>query len=150
MNLTEISVERDPDQEIRRVIQQGLIDSNVELTGDPHVELVFVVARDSNSKVIGGLVGEAYWGWVNFTTVWVHPEHRRQGVASQMLREAENEAVRKGYKQAYLDTFSFQSPSLYLKAGYEIFGQLENFPSGGKRFFMRKTILKNCESLGLN
>ena len=92
----------------------------------------------------------AYWGWVNFTTVWVHPEHRRQGVASQMLREAENEAVRKGYKQAYLDTFSFQSPGLYLKAGYEIFGQLENFPSGGKRFFMRKTILKNCESLGLN
>jgi GNAT superfamily N-acetyltransferase len=90
--------------------------------------LVFVAARDSNSKVIGGVVGEAYWGWVNFTTVWVHPEHRRRGLASRMLKVAEAEAARMGYTQAYLDTFSFQSPDLYLQSGYEIFGRLENFP----------------------
>jgi hypothetical protein len=57
-----------------------------------------------------------------------------------MLAQAETEAARLGYTQAYLDTFSFQSPELYLRAGYEVFGQLDNFPAGGKRLFMRKTL----------
>ena len=86
------------------------------------------------------MLGEAYWGWFNFTTVWVHPSHRRKGIASKMLAQAETEAARLGYTQAYLDTFSFQSPELYLRAGYEVFGQLDNFPAGGKRLFMRKTL----------
>jgi len=140
MNFTSVAVEHDPDQGTKNAIQKGLFDANVEVTGDGSFDLVFVAARDSNSTVIGGVVGEAYWGWVNFTTVWVHPDHRRKGLASQMLKAAEKEAARMGYTQAYLDTFSFQSPDLYLRAGYEIFGQLENFPAGGKRVFMRKTI----------
>lgn len=79
-------------------------------------------------------------GWVNFTTVWVHPEHRRKGLASRMLKVAESEAARKGYTQAYLDTFSFQSPDFYLRLGYEVFGKLDNFPAGSTRVFMRKII----------
>jgi len=102
---------------------------------------VCVTARDADATVIGGVVGEAYWGWVNFTTVWVHPDHRRQGIASRMLKLAEAEAARLGYTQAYLDTFSFQSPDLYLRAGYEVFGQLDHFPAGAQRLFMRKTLL---------
>ena len=140
MSFTSVAVEHHPDQATKSAIQKGLFDANVEVTGDGHFNLVFVAARDSNSKVIGGIVGEAYWGWVNFTTVWVHPDHRRKGLASEMLKAAEAEATRLGYTQAYLDTFSFQSPDLYLRAGYEIFGQLENFPVGSKRVFLRKNI----------
>lgn len=94
--------------------------------------------------IIGGVVGEAYWGWINFTTVWVHPDHRRKGIASRMLQQAEAEAARLGYTQAYLDTFTFQSPDLYLRAGYEVFGQLDDFPSGANRLFMRKTLQSNA------
>lgn len=140
MNSISIKIEHSPDQETKSAIQTGLFDANVQSTGDGSFDLVFVAARDSNSKVIGGVVGEAYWGWVNFTTVWVHPEHRKKGLASQMLKVAESEAARKGYTQAYLDTFSFQSPDLYLRAGYEVFGQLDNFPVGSMRVFMRKFI----------
>ncbi len=140
MDFISVAVEPDADQETKSAIQTGLFDANVQCTGDGNFDLVFVTARDSNSKVIGGVVGEAYWGWVNFTTVWVHPEHRRKGVASRMLNVAEAEAARMGYTQAYLDTFSFQAPDLYLRSGYEIFGRLENFPPGSTRVFMQKTI----------
>ena len=64
-----------------------------------------------------------------------------------MLVAAEAEAVRMGYTEAYLDTFSFQSPNLYLRAGYEVFGRLEGFPAGSTRLFMRKTLVApaaNC------
>ncbi len=140
MSLISIAVETDPDRQAKNAIQQGLFDANVAFTGDGHFDAVLLVARDANSNVVGGVVGEAYWGWVNFTAVWVHPEYRRQGLASQMLQAAEAEAVRLGYTQAYLDTFSFQSPALYLRAGYEVFGTLDNFPAGAKRFFLRKAI----------
>jgi GNAT superfamily N-acetyltransferase len=134
-----IAVEPNLDKATRNTIQQGLFDANVKSTGNGHIDVVCVTARDSNAAVIGAVVGEAYWGWVNFTTVWVHPDHRRKGIASKMLKQAEAEAARLGYTQAYLDTFTFQSPDLYLRAGYEVFGQLEGFPAGGNRLFMRKT-----------
>lgn len=135
-----IAVELTSEKESRIIIQQGLFDANVKATGDGHFDAVCVTARDDQSTVIGGVVGEAYWGWVNFTTVWVHPDHRRQGIASRMLQHAEAEAARLGCTQAYLDTFTFQSPELYLRAGYEVFGQLDNFPAGAQRLFMRKTL----------
>jgi GNAT superfamily N-acetyltransferase len=135
-----IVVEQMPDTASRSVIQQGLFDANVKVTGDGHFDAVCVTARDANANVIGGVVGEAYWGWVNFTAVWVHPEHRRKGIASTMLKQAEAQAVRLGYTQAYLDTFSFQVPDLYRRAGYEVFGQLDNFPAGVHRLFMRKSL----------
>ncbi len=140
MNPIVIAVEPKPDKETRSAIQKGLFDANVKITGDGHFDPICVMARDANSSVIGGVVGEAYWGWVNFTTVWVHPDHRRQGIAREMLLQAEAEAARLGYAQAFLDTFSFQSPDLYLGLGYEVFGQLDNFPADSKRLFMRKTL----------
>jgi GNAT superfamily N-acetyltransferase len=143
MNPISIAVEHCPAQETRSTIQKGLFDANVMATRDGHFDAVCVTARDTESAVIGGVLGEAYWGWINFTSVWVHSEHRRKGVASKMLEQAEVEAARLGYTQAYLDTFSFQCPDLYLRLGYEVFGQLDNFPADGKRLFMRKKLTNN-------
>jgi GNAT superfamily N-acetyltransferase len=141
MHAVSVTVERNPDQATKRTVQNGLFDANVQSTGDGMFGSVFVAARDSSSTVVGGVIGEAYWGWVNFTTVWVDPAHRRRGLASQMLVAAEAEAVRMGYSQACLDTFSFQCPNLYLRSGYEVFGQLEGFPEGSTRLFMRKPLV---------
>ena len=140
MILPTVSVEPDADQGVRRAIQSGLDHSNAQATGDGHFDLVLIAARDENANVVGGVVGEAYWGWVNFTTVWVHPSHRMKGLATQMLAAAEVVATQKGCTQAYLDTFSFQSPGLYRRAGYEVFGQLDDFPLGSTRMFLRKTL----------
>lgn len=116
-----IAAELTPDKGSRSAIQQGLFDANVATTGDGHLDAMCVTARDAHAMVIGGVMGEAYWGWINITTVWEHPDHRRQGIASRMLQQAEAEAARLGYTQTYLDTFTFQSPDLYLRAGYEVF-----------------------------
>lgn len=141
MHTVSVAVERNPDLAAKRAVQNGLFEANVQSTGDGTFGSVFVSARDSSSTVIGGVIGEAYWGWVNFTTVWVDSVHRRRGLASQMLVAAEAEAVRLGYTEAYLDTFSFQSPNLYLRSGYEVFGKLDGFPAGSTRLFMRKTLV---------
>ncbi|MCV2360095.1 hypothetical protein LNV08_14040 [Paucibacter sp. TC2R-5] len=59
MKLISIAVEQDPDRQTRNTVQTGLFDA------------MFVAARDSHVNLIGGLVGEAYGGWISFTAVWV-------------------------------------------------------------------------------
>lgn len=36
---------------------------------------------------------------------------------------------------AHLDTFDFQANNFYLKLEYEVFGELENYPPGHKRYY---------------
>ncbi len=55
-----------------------------------------------------------------------------------MLRAAEQEAVKRSCLHAHLDTFDFQALPFYQKQGYEIFGQLEDYPVGHKRYFLQK------------
>jgi GNAT superfamily N-acetyltransferase len=89
---------------------------------------------------MGGIYGEIYWGWLNILAIWVTPQLRRRGLGTQLLARAEGEAWAKGCHGAYLDTFTFQNVALYSRAGYEIFGTLEQFPSGHSRHFLRKPL----------
>ena len=52
----------------------------------------------------------------------------------------EAEAIRRGCKGAYLDTFSYQARPFYEKLGYEVFGTLDDYPTGHQRFYMRKRL----------
>ena len=56
------------------------------------------------------------------------------------MHEAEAEAVRRGCASAYLDTFDFQARPFYERLGYQLFGQLDDFPPGGSRYFLRKRL----------
>ena len=135
-----IAVEVEPASDVTRTLFDGLSQSNIELTGDGKIEHLCVIARDSGSTLMGGIYGEIYWGWLNILALWVSPRLRRRGLGTRLLSRAEAEAVAKGCHGAYLDTFSFQSVGLYTRAGYEIFGTLEQFPNGYARHFLRKRL----------
>jgi ribosomal protein S18 acetylase RimI-like enzyme len=137
-NVAKITVEFEPTTEIARTLFDGLFDSNVERTGDGKLERLCVVARGADDSLIGGIYGEIYWGWLHVLALWVSPNLRRQRLGTQLLSRAEVEAVARGCRGAYLDTFTFQSVGLYTRAGYEIFGTLEHFPAEHSRHFLRK------------
>jgi GNAT superfamily N-acetyltransferase len=139
-NTPSIALEVEPAIDVTRTLFDGLSQSNVERTGDGKVERLCVVARDSGNTVVGGIYGEIYWGWLNVMTLWVSRPLRRRGLGSQLLSRAETEALAKGCHGAYLDTFTFQNVTLYTRAGYEIFGTLEQFPNGHSRHFLRKRL----------
>lgn len=135
-----ISVEADPSREIARGLFDALFHANVERTGDGKTERLCVVARDAEVTLVGGVVGEIYWSWLNVLVLWVAPTLRRQGLGTRLLSRAEAEAIAKGCHGVYLDTFNFQDHGLYLRAGYEIFGTLERFPGEHSRHFLRKRL----------
>lgn len=45
-----------------------------------------------------------------------------------------------GFKQARVETTSFQAKPFYEKLGYKVYGVLDNFPEGHKSFFLHKPI----------
>lgn len=73
--------------------------------------------------------------------LWVDEALRGSGLGSALLRQAETHAVALGAEAAYLDTFEWQAETFYRRHGYETFGQLDDFPRGFRRVFMRKTRL---------
>ena len=86
------------------------------------------------------MLGEIYWNWLYIDLLWVKDDLRGRGFGRRLMMIAENEARQQGAKNAYLDTFSFQAPDFYKKLGYEVFGELPDYPVGHQRFFLTKQL----------
>ena len=56
------------------------------------------------------------------------------------MQMAEKEARKRGVKNAFVDSFSFQAPGFYKKLGYREFGKLKDFPAGHSRSFLTKAL----------
>lgn len=134
-----ITVEEQPSPDESRIVG-GLCTYNAAQTGDGGYTRLTIVLRDGSRAVLGGLIGEIYWGWLHIDVLWVDESVRGQGYGAELLATAEKEGVARGCRAAYLDTFSFQAPGFYERFGYETFGILEEFPEGHTRYFLRKEL----------
>jgi len=130
----------DPEDAAMTTIGHGIRSYNEQQAGaNGHRPLcLFLYAPDHT--VVGGLIGEMHWNWFYVHLLWVTDELRGRGYGRRLLTLAEQEARQRGAKNAYLDTFSFQAPDFYKKHGYEVFGELQDFPPGHQRYFLRKQL----------
>lgn len=99
---------------------------------------VFLI--DDRQKVKAGLVGLTRWNWLLIEALWVEDSIREQGFGSRLMQLAEQEAKRRGCTEALLDTFSFQAKEFYEKLGYEMFAQVDDYPSGYSFFQLKKEL----------
>ena len=121
-------------------IRDSLAKFNDERVGaDGHTPLN-IVEYDEDGNIIGGILGGTYWGWMYVDILWVHEDHRRNGIGSRLLAEAEKEAVRRGCHHVHLDTMSWQAPDFYKKHGYEVIGVLPDIPDGNQKFLLMKKL----------
>ena len=139
-----ITVESQPKEEERRKVIDGLIRYNESQTGDVSYDRLTLLLRDSSGEVVGGLLGEMYWGWLHIDILWVHESLREHGYGGKLMAAAEREATARGCGSAFLDTFSFQALPFYERLGYEVFGELADYPPGHRRYFLRKSLQVNA------
>lgn len=131
------SVER-PDDAVWQVIGGGISRYNAEQGGDAHGRMLCLVVSSPDEAVVCGLIGETHWDWFYINLLWLPEELRGCGYGHRLLTLAEEEARRRGARNAYLDTFSFQAPDFYRRHGYAVFGELADFPPGHRRYYLRK------------
>lgn len=99
-----------------------------------------VFVRGEGGEIEAGLNGYTAWGWLFTQWLWVGEALRGQGVAGRMLAMAEAEAVARDCHGAWIDTFNPVALAVYRRAGYEVFGELPDFPKGRTRSFLKKTL----------
>ena len=128
------------DPAVREAIVSPLLTYNQAKTGRNDFRLLILTLTDSNGRVVGGLWGRTVYDWL-FIELLVVPESMRgQGIGTELMGLAEREAVARGCRNAWLDTFEFQARGFYERLGYTCFGELKDYPAGSARYFMRKTL----------
>jgi len=96
--------------------------------------------RDETGAIVAGIWGWTRGGCCEIRTLWVHERLRGHGYGQRLLRAAEQEAQRRDCRQVVLDTHSFQAPGFYQKHRYEIIGQIEGYPLGHTKYYLRKRL----------
>lgn len=97
---------------------------------------------------VGGAVGRTWGRCAELQQLWVHESLRRQGLGAQLVRAFEAQAAARGCTLVYLETFSFQAPSLYRALGYETLATLEGFAPGIAKFIMARRLIEATLSSG--
>ena len=129
-----------PEDSAWGIIGRGIGNYNEQQAGDNKFQRLCFVLHAPDQEVVGGVLGETYWDWLYIDLLWVKDELRGRGYGRRLLTLAENEARQRGAKNAYLDTFSFQAPEFYEQLGYEVFGELQDYPAGHQRYFFTKKL----------
>lgn len=130
-----------PDAEDVALISDALDEFNVRETGTDDRRPLAVLVRDPETlRVVGGLTGRTSLGLLFVDLFYLPPALRGSGVGSEILRQAEQEAVKRGCRAGVLYTISFQAPDFYRRNGWRVFGEVPCDPPGTSRVFMSKDL----------
>ena len=135
-----IALETEPQAADMHALIKGLTEFNSQHTGGAVHRHLLVTVRNEEGTVVGGLLGATYIGWLQVQVVWLSDSLRGQGFGRILMKQAEEEALRRGCDQAYLETYSFQALPFYQKCGYSVVSQVPNFPKGGARYGLTKSL----------
>ena len=135
LSLTDVA-----DEEVRKAIVAPLVEYNSSQAGPSQNRPIVVLVRDTENAVVGGLWGHTGYDWLFTQLLVVSASLRGRGVGTEIMQLAEREAMGRGCRGAWLDTFEFQARGFYERMGYECFGELPNYPRGFSRLFMKKVL----------
>jgi GNAT superfamily N-acetyltransferase len=133
-----ITLQNAADEAEVRAVVQGLIGFNEHHAPPENWRPLVLLAHDAEGALRGGLLGSTHWNWLHVSHLWIDGPARGRGLGRRLLLAAEAEARGRGCRHVHLDTFSFQARRFYESLGYEVFGELADYPPGHSRFFLRK------------
>lgn len=132
--------EDNPTPEDLRLLVHSLVAHNASVAAPEQYQPLTFFLRNTAGLLVAGIHGQTHWEWLFISHLWVHEAVRSQGHGTHLIAAAEQEALTRGCRNAHLDTYSFQAREFYLKLGYTLFGQLEDYPPGHSRYFLRKSL----------
>jgi ribosomal protein S18 acetylase RimI-like enzyme len=129
-----------PAGDLTNFVSDNVIRFNVARTGVSDWHPVGYFLKNARGENLAGLTGYIWGGWLHVNFLWVSETLRGQGHGSRLMGAAESFAVERGASAASLETHSFGAHAFYRKRGYEIFGELPDYPPGHTKLFLRKKL----------
>ena len=142
MSTYQISADYSEDCPDAQTLQDAIDGYCLDTTEQREFWPITLCVRDAEGKLRGGLVGFVWGGWLEVKVLWLEQELRGTGHGTQLLLAAEKYAYDRGARHAQLSSFTFQAPGFYEKHGYEVFGELADYPTGHKNVFLRKALVR--------
>lgn len=87
--------------------------------------------RGEGGQILGGAVGKLILTAFHLNYFWLDEAIRGLGYGSKMLKYMEQEALKQGAINMFLDTYTFQAPKFYELAGYKEVGRYTDYPKAG-------------------
>jgi len=128
------------------VVTRGLADFNRERFGRVDTQTLDILVRDKRGEIIGGLLGRSSLGMFFLDLFYLPETLRGDGLGSELIRQAEDEARRRGCTAAFVYTVTFQAPGFYERHGYRRFGEIACPPDGATRIFLSKPLVQDTGS----
>ena len=130
------------DESVRKAILDPLVAYNQLKTGRSDSRPLVIAVESADGGVVGGLCGRTSYDWLFVELLFVPESLRGRGLGTELMMRAETEAVARGCRNAWLDTFEFQARAFYERLGYSCFGELKDYPVDSARYFMRKRLIE--------
>lgn len=135
LNVTDAVTHQDLDE-----VRLGLNAFNSRFINIDEIKAIGVFITDEHGKKRAGLTGSTTGNWLRIDMLWVSEALRGQGVGTQLIGAAEEEARRRGCRYAQVDTASFQARPFYEKLGYSLRFSLDNYPRHHQRHYLSKAL----------
>ena len=140
-NDMKVRITKDGDERDIRDIFEMLKEYNLSNREQSENVPIGIFCENEAGKKFAGLTGETFGNWLCIHYLFVDEQLRGSGIGSKLLSAAENEAIQRGCKYAFVDTFSFQAPEFYKKHGYKEVFTLNEYPYTGKRHYYTKELV---------
>jgi GNAT superfamily N-acetyltransferase len=140
MPASEFVIETDPMPEQVQHLEDRLYEFNSSVTGITDGEGLAIFVRDDGEHIVAGICGHTWGGYCEIRQFWVEESQRGRGLGTKLLGAAEQEARRRGCRQIFLATFTFQAPAFYMKRGFTILATVDDYPRGHQNLLLRKRL----------
>jgi GNAT superfamily N-acetyltransferase len=125
-----------------KAVNDALNAYNVAKHGPHERTPLAIFIRDENThQTVGGLSGMTALGLLFVDLMFVPESARGTGLGGGILRQAEQEAVRRGCTVGFVYTLSFQAPDFYAKQGWKPIGEITSTREGVSRHLFTKELV---------
>jgi GNAT superfamily N-acetyltransferase len=119
-------------------LTQKINEENSEL-GEAHPFAFFI--RDESDNIIAGCNGSIIFGSIYTDQLWVHLDHRKQGLGHQLMEAVHDYGRKLGCSMATVNTMSFQDArAFYEKLGYIVDFERFGYNKNSSLLFMKKEL----------
>jgi len=119
-------------------LDERLYQFNVAATGIADGRELGVFAHDDAGALAGALTATTWGGCCEIRLLWVAEGERRRGLGRTLVDAAERAARARGCTQMLLHTHSFQAPDFYRRLGYQVIGEIPDYPRGHQNLVLLK------------
>ena len=107
--------------------------------GSAHPFAFFV--RDEHNQIIAGCNGSVIFGSIYTDQLWVHPDHRKNGLGHKLMEAVHDYGRKSECSMATVATMSFQNATaFYEKLGYVSDFKRQGYTRGSSCIFLKRSL----------